>query len=53
MYLEDSTNDQIKTEAKDRGYTFTDSDCDDLRAESFEGETLNEALSNYLKAYER
>lgn len=53
MYLEDATNAQVKAEALKRGYTFTDEDCQDLRVDSFEGETLNEALTDYLNAYER
>jgi hypothetical protein len=53
MYLEDATNEEVKAEALKRGYTFTDEDCQELRADSFEGETLNEALTDYLNAYER
>ena len=53
MYLEDATNEEVKAEALKRGYIFTDEDCQELRDDSFEGETLNEALTDYLTAYER
>lgn len=53
MYLIDATNEQIKAYALSKGYTFDDVDCDDVRAASFEGETLREAVDDYLSAYER
>jgi hypothetical protein len=53
MYLTDATNEQIKAHTQAQGYTFTDDDCEHLRAESFEGETLSEAVTDYLNAYER
>ncbi len=53
MYLMDATNEQIKSEAAKKGYTFTDADCNELKNGSFEGETLRESIEDYLNAYER
>lgn len=47
------TNDDIKTYALSLGYTFNDEDCDLLRAESYRGETVEDAVNDYLDAYER
>lgn len=53
MYLNDATNDEIKQAVLKMGYIFNDDDCEDLRGSSFEGETIKEALNDYLSAYER
>lgn len=47
------TNDEIKAYASSLGYEFSDEDCEELRAESFEGETVAHAVNDYLDAYER
>jgi hypothetical protein len=44
MYLTDATNQEIQAQAQRKGYTFN---------ESYEGETLEEVLTDYLKRYER
>ena len=54
--LEESTeltNDNIKAYAKSLGYDFDDESCDALRAESHDGETVGQAVNDYLDAYER
>jgi hypothetical protein len=53
MYLIDATNEQIKTYALSKGYIFTNADCEELKNNSFEGETLREAIEDYLSAFER
>ena len=47
------TNENIKAYAKTLGYDFDDESCDLLRAESYNGETVAEAVHDYLDAYER
>ena len=53
MYLIDATNQEIQAQAQRKGYTFNDADCEELRREAYEGETLEEVLTDYLKRYER
>jgi hypothetical protein len=53
MHLANTTNEQVKAYAEKMGYTFLDEDCEHLRAESFKGETLKQAINDYLNAYER
>jgi hypothetical protein len=53
MYLTDATNQEIQAQAQRKGYTFNDADCEELRRESYEGETLEEVLTHYLKQFER
>ena len=53
MYLINATNEEIKTYALSKGYIFTNTDCEELKNDSFEGETLSEALEDYLSAFER
>ena len=53
MKLIEANNEKIKTEALKKGYIFTDEDCDHLRSESFNDESLNDAIEDYLNAYER
>ncbi len=47
------TNDEIKKYALSLGYEFTDEDCDELRADTYEGETVEDAVNDFLDAYER
>lgn len=47
------SNENIKAYAKQLGYDFDDESCDLLRAESYKGETIEEAVNDYLNAYER
>ena len=42
----------IQRVANRHGYTFSVESCRELLKESFEGETIREALSDYLSAYE-
>ena len=53
MYLIDATNEEIKTYALSKGYIFSDDDCQELINGAFEGETLREAIDDYLSAFER
>lgn len=53
MYLIDATNEEIKTYALSKGYIFNDDDCQELINGAFEGETLREAIDDYLSAFER
>lgn len=47
------TDDAIKEYALSLGYDFNEQDCDELRAESYDGETVEDAVNDYLNAYER
>lgn len=47
------SNENIKAYAKSLGYDFDDESCEALRAESYKGETIEEAVNDYLNAYER
>ena len=47
------TTEQIKNYALSLGYEFTDDDCQELLEGIFEGETLEDAVNDYLNAYER
>ena len=46
------THDEIKAEALKRGYTFSDEDCEELIRESYIGERVEDAVDDYLRAYE-
>ena len=46
------THDEIKAEALKRGYTFSDEDCEELIRESYIGEKVENAVDDYLRAYE-
>jgi len=48
----DMTHDEIKVEALKRGYTFSDEDCIELIKGSYIGEKVEDAVDDYLKAYE-
>lgn len=51
--LKDCLFTEIQEEAKKMGYVFSVEDCQELVKDSYEGETLSEALNDYLDAYER
>ena len=56
MYLNDATNDDIKTYAAALGYELTDDDADDVRATAgawYGPETMRAAVNDYLNAFER
>jgi hypothetical protein len=44
---------ELKTCAENLGYELSDSDCLDIIETSFNGETVLEAINDYLDAYER
>jgi hypothetical protein len=46
------THEEIKAEALKRGYTFSDEDCAELIRESYLGEKVEDAVDDYLRAYE-
>ena len=46
------THEEIKKEALRRGYEFTDEDCVELIRESYLGEKVEDAVDDYLRAYE-
>jgi hypothetical protein len=48
----DMTHEEIKAEALKRGYTFSDEDCAELIRESYLGEKVEDAVDDYLRAYE-
>jgi len=48
----DMTHDEIKVEALKRGYTFSDEDCVELIKGSYIGEKVEDAVDDYLRAYE-
>ena len=47
------TYQEIKEYANILGFTFSDEDCQELLDSSYEGETLAQAVNDYLDAYER
>jgi hypothetical protein len=47
-----ATDAEVKAFTKKLGYEFSDEDVAHLRAESFVGETIEEAVDDYLRAYE-
>lgn len=47
------TYEAIKSYALSLGYEFTNDDCQELLEGTFEGETLENAVNDYLNAYER
>jgi len=46
------THEEIKKEALRRGYTFSDEDCIELIKGSYIGEKVEDAVDDYLRAYE-
>jgi hypothetical protein len=53
LYLSEASNSEVKACSLQMGYTFTDEDVQELRRESHLGETVEDALNDYLDAYER
>jgi hypothetical protein len=53
-WLMDCTNDEIKAFAASfrSGYKFNDEDCAELRKPNLIDETLEEAVDDYIRAYE-
>jgi hypothetical protein len=49
----DYTATDLKLYAKGLGYMLSDDDCKDIIETSFKGETVEEAVNDYLNAYER
>ena len=47
------THQEIKEYASQLGFTFSDEDCKELLADTYEGETLAHAVNDFLDAYER
>jgi hypothetical protein len=47
------TNEKIKAYALSLGYEFTDEDCADIIGTSYEGETVEHAVNDFLDAFER
>lgn len=47
------THDEIKQYALSLGYEFNDDDCIDLLDNTFNGETVENAVNDYLNAFER
>jgi hypothetical protein len=47
------TNEKIKAYASSLGYEFTDEDCADIIGTSYEGETVEHAVNDFLDAFER
>ena len=47
------TYDNLKAYAKNLGYDFSDEDCDEIIRTSHNGETVSEAVNDFLDAYER
>jgi hypothetical protein len=47
------TNEEIKAYASSLGYAFTDEDCADIIGTSYEGETVEHAVNDFLDAFER
>ena len=52
-WLMDCTNKEIKDYADSLGYDFNDEDCAELRKPGYVDETLEEAVNDFLDAYER
>ena len=47
------TVDELKIYAESLGYKLSNSDCYDIISTSYEGETVNDAVDDFLNAYER
>jgi len=46
------TNQDLISYAASIGYEFTVEDCEEIRATSYDGETVEDAVHDYLCAYE-
>lgn len=51
--LSEATDDEIIAFADDMGYTLTVEDCQAIREGGRDGETIREAVNDFLDAYER
>ena len=49
----DFTYDNLKAYSESLGYVLSDADCDEIIRTSHNGETVQEAVNDYLDAYER
>jgi len=47
------TNEKIKAYALSLGYEFNDDDCNYVIDTSYEGETVEDAVNDFLDAFER
>jgi len=47
------TIDDLKIYAESIGFTLSNSDCFDIISTSYEGETVVDAVDDFLNAYER
>jgi len=47
------TIDDLKTYAESVGFTLSNSDCFDIISTSYVGETVSDAVDDFLNAYER
>jgi hypothetical protein len=47
------THEQLKQYSESIGYTLNDEDCEDIIQTSYIGETVEQAVNDYLDAYER
>jgi hypothetical protein len=44
---------KLKEFALSLGYTLADEDCEEILSTTFEGETVEQAVNDFLNAYER
>ena len=47
------TYDEIKNYASSLGYDFSDEDCQELLKDSFDGESVEDAVDDFIRAYEK
>jgi len=45
--------DELKAYAANLGYELSDDDCTEIISTSYDGETVEEAVNDFLDAYER
>jgi hypothetical protein len=45
--------DELKAYALNLGYELSDEDCTEIVSTSYEGETVKDAVNDFLDAYER
>jgi len=46
------TNQSLTDYAASLGYDLSEEDCEEIRATSYDGETVADAVDDYLRAYE-
>jgi len=46
------TNESLIAHAASIGYDLSEEDCEEIRATSYDGETVADAIDDYLRAYE-